>query len=93
MQPQYSSRLKRVPRRVANEIRRYRLQLGLTQREVARRLGIPASTYSAWEHGMTWPSLKQAARLGRALDIMVQGLYPELFFGGPKKEQATAPKP
>lgn len=81
MRPQYSPRLRRVPPKVCNEIRRYRLQLGLTQRQVAKRLGIRLSTFSAWERGMTCPSLKMAARLGRALEVMAPGLYPRMFFG------------
>lgn len=40
MQPQYSSRHRRIRPKVHNEIRRYRLRLGLTQRELAKRLGV-----------------------------------------------------
>jgi len=39
MKPQYSVRLGRIPPKVRNEIRRYRLQLGLTQGEIAALLG------------------------------------------------------
>src|SRR5437660_25781 len=38
MKPQHSSRLRRIQPKFPNHIRRYRLELGLTQREVVHRL-------------------------------------------------------
>lgn len=80
MKPQFSSRLRQCPPRIRNEIRRYRLQLTLTQREVSRQLGVRVSTLSHWEGGLTRPTLERAAKLARILQTSVQALYPEVFF-------------
>jgi len=48
MTPQYSSRLRRIRPKVRNEIRRYRLQAGLTQRQLAVQVGVRLSTFSDW---------------------------------------------
>jgi transcriptional regulator with XRE-family HTH domain len=79
MRPQYSPRLHRRPK-IQNEIRRYRLRLGLTQREVAKRIGVRLSTFSAWERGVTWPAKDRMLDVAIALSTLVEGLYPEFFF-------------
>jgi len=38
------------------DIKTIRLRLGLTQEDVARRLGLALSTVSKWEQGVTSPS-------------------------------------
>lgn len=79
MKPQYSSRFRRIPPKVANEIRRYRLQLGVTQREVARLLGVRISTFSSWERGMTCPSVPMIFKLAKLLNTLAEGLYPQFY--------------
>lgn len=80
MPPNYSHRLRRRSTETPNEIRRYRLQAGLTQASVARRLCVRITTISDWEGGLTCPTLKMAARLGVILQAPVQALYPGVFF-------------
>lgn len=80
MGPQYSSRLRRVRPKVANEIRRYRLQSALTQRELAKRLGVRLSTFSSWERGLTCPSTAMLFKLAKLLNTLAEGLYPDLYF-------------
>ena len=92
MKPQHSSRLRRTQPKFPNSIRRYRLQLGLTQREVVRQLGVRIETLSCWEGGLTRPTLEMAARLASALQISVQALYPEMFFG-PRQSEVSAHAP
>ncbi len=79
MRPQYSSRLRRIRPKVHNEIRRYRLQLGVTQREVARRLGVRLSTFSSWERGMTCPSVPLVFKLAKLLSTLAEALYPDFY--------------
>ena len=79
MGPQYSSRLRRIRPKVANEIRRYRLQLGVTQRELARRLGVRLSTFSSWERGITCPSVPMVFKLAKLLNTLAEGLYPDFY--------------
>jgi DNA-binding XRE family transcriptional regulator len=90
MTPQYSSRLRRIRPKVHNDIRRYRLQLGITQRELARRCGVRLSTYSDWERGMTCPSLRMALKLERLLQISVQALYADMFLDRDQREGVAA---
>ena len=91
MKPQYSSRLRRVPPKVHNEIRRYRLQLGVTQRELAHRIGVRLSTFSSWERGMTCPSVPLLLKMAKQLATLAEGLYPDFYM--PKaEEQVTAPQ-
>ena len=89
MRPQYSSRLRRITPKVHNEIRRYRLQLGLTQSEAAKQLGVTPSTFSAWECGKKWPSRQRMLDLAIVLSTMVEGLYPEQFFGKKRRMEGN----
>ena len=58
----------------ANLIREARLRAGLTQRELAARLGRPQSSIARWEAGMRRPSLEALVEIVRACDL-------ELTFG------------
>ena len=89
MKPQYSSRLRRIRPKVRNEIRRYRLQLGITQREIAWKCGVRLSTFSSWERGITCPSSELLLRLAKILNTLAEGLYPE-FYRVQKEKQVTA---
>lgn len=90
MKPQYSTRLRRIRPKVRNEIRRYRLQLGVTQRELARQCGVRLSTYSSWERGMTCPAVPMVFKLAKLLSTLAEGLYPEFYLVQREKE-VTAP--
>ena len=90
MPPQYSSRLRRTPVKVPNMIRKYRLGLGLTQREVATLLGIQASTVSAWERGLTCPSMALLLRLAKTLNTLAEALYPQFYLRHETKALAAA---
>ncbi len=88
MKPQYSSRLRRIHPKVHNEIRRYRLQLGITQCELARRVGVRLSTLSSWELGMTCPALPMAIKMAKILNTLAEGLYLEMFT---RRDEVNAP--
>lgn len=79
MPPQYSSRFTRVPPKVPNTIRKYRLQLGLTQREVAELVGTQASTVSGWERGLSCPAGALLLRLAKVLNTLAEALYPQFY--------------
>ena len=89
MRPQYSARLRRLRPKVRNEIRRYRLQRGLTQRAIASQLGVRLSTFSGWERGMTCPSVAMVLKLAKLLSTLAEGLYPE-FYAARREEEVTA---
>ena len=79
MPPQYSSRLRTVPTQLVNQIRKYRLGLGLTQLEVASSLGIRSATLSSWERGLTCPAGPMLLRLAKVLDTLAEALYPQFY--------------
>ena len=90
MRPQYSIRLTRQTPRFHNEIRRYRLLRGITQRAVARHLGIQVATVSSWERGRTCPAMPLLFRLAKFLDTSAEGLYPAFYLlRGPEPVQVT----
>lgn len=56
-------------------VKRRRKELGLTQVQLADRLGISGPSYAAIEAGRREPGLNQILRVARALDTTL----PELF--------------
>jgi transcriptional regulator with XRE-family HTH domain len=53
----------------ADLLRQARLQAGLTQRELARRVGRPQSQVARWESGRVEPSLETLRKLVRACGL------------------------
>ena len=90
MPPQHSKRFSRIPSKVPNTIRNYRLALGLTQREVAGLVGIRPATVSEWERGLTCPSVALLLRLAKVLNTLAEALYPQ-FYLRREREAVTAP--
>ncbi len=85
---QRSSRFGRISSKTPNAIRKYRLQLGLTQREVAGMLGIRPATVSEWERGLVCPTAAALLRLAKALNTLAEALYPQFYF--PREVDAVA---
>lgn len=55
-------------------IRTYRKKKGLTQEEVAGRLGVTAPAVNKWENGVTYPDITLLAPIARLLDISLDTL-------------------
>ena len=53
----------------SNNLKHYRQQKQLTQRQVANLLGVAPSTYSQYESGVREPDVKKIKQLSRILDI------------------------
>lgn len=79
MPPQHSSRFHRASPKAPNTIRKYRLQLGLTQRELAKLVGTRPATISEWERGLTFPSAELVLRLAKVLNTLAEALYPQFY--------------
>lgn len=60
-----------------NLIRRKRLDLDMTQVELAKRSRIVYSTISMIERGHIQPSEKQKRRLAKALNCSVEEIFPQ----------------
>ena len=67
-------------------IRRLRMEKGLTQRELAGRLGVSDKAVSKWERGLGCPDVSLltaiSQELGVGLDSMLGGGLPERSFQG-----------
>jgi len=57
-----------------NKLKEKRLALGLTQAEVAEKVGIAESAYQRYEYGRI-PNAQTAVKIARALDTTVENLY------------------
>ncbi|MFK4834709.1 helix-turn-helix transcriptional regulator [Microbacterium sp. ZW T2_14] len=67
------------PTRVTNSIRAVREAAGITQAELARRVGVTRQTLIAIEQGRYSPTLELAFQLSRAFGVSLDDLfdYPE----------------
>jgi putative transcriptional regulator len=54
-------------KRESIDIKAIRVELGLTQEDLARRLGLALSTVSKWEQGVTSPSRLAREKLEKML--------------------------
>ena len=77
---------------IGPRLREERVKSGLSQRELARRLGLSASLISQLESGMSKPSVGTlysiVTELGVSLDHIIRG---EHFAGAPNGKQLTPP--
>lgn len=59
---------------IGNTIKKYRNELGLTQAELARKVGIARSSISHYETEFKKPSITNADKLAKALNISLEQL-------------------
>lgn len=64
-----------VPERLANRLKERRTELGLTQAELAERVGVTRKTVNTVENGVFTPSATLAIKLARALGLSVEQLF------------------
>jgi putative transcriptional regulator len=58
-----------------NSLKAHRARLGLTQAELAERVGVSRKTINTVENGVFVPSTVLALRLARALGMPVEALF------------------
>lgn len=58
-------------------IKKARISAGMTQAELAERLGITPQAVSQYERGIKNPKLETVKRISEALGVLVPDLYPE----------------
>jgi putative transcriptional regulator len=61
--------------RLANGLKDRRTELGLTQAELAERVGVTRKTVNTVENGVFTPSTTLAIKLARALGVSVEQLF------------------
>lgn len=62
-------------------LRKARLRAGLTQAELAKRVGLTRASYTNIEKGHKHPSLTTALRIARVLSEPVEDLFADSFPG------------
>lgn len=67
---------------VNNKIREYRKRAGMTQLELAYKLGFKEKTVCYWETGRSEPHVEQCVDIARILDIDPEKIFPEMFGSG-----------
>nr|WP_275402016.1 helix-turn-helix transcriptional regulator [Sphingomonas ginkgonis] len=60
---------------MANRLKELRGELGLTQAELAERVGVTRKTVNTVENGVFVPSALLALKLARALSVSVETLF------------------
>jgi transcriptional regulator with XRE-family HTH domain len=88
MSPQHTRRFSRLPQKYSNAIHSYRLALGLTQRRLARILGVTPGTVSSWERGLTCPVMPLLLKLAKELNTLAEHLYRDFFW--PSEDDSKA---
>lgn len=58
----------------ANRLRKYRTDMGLTQTELADKLGMSQKTISSWEVGRTEPDMGDVYRVCKFFDCTVEDI-------------------
>jgi putative transcriptional regulator len=61
--------------RLANRIKERRGEIGLTQAELAEKVGVTRKTVNTVENGIFTPSALLAIKLAAALDLSVEQLF------------------
>ena len=61
--------------KVGNRIRERRLELGLSQEKLAKKMGTGQSEISHWESGHSEPKVFTALCLAKALETTVEELF------------------
>jgi putative transcriptional regulator len=61
--------------RLANRLKERRGELGLTQAELAERVGVTRKTVNTVENGVFTPSTTLAIKLSQALGLTVEQLF------------------
>ena len=64
-----------MPDRLSNRLKEKRAELGLTQADLAERVGVTRKTVNTVENGVFIPSALLALKLARALEEPVERLF------------------
>lgn len=64
-----------MPEGLGNRLKELRVELGLTQAELAERVGVTRKTVNTVENGVFTPSALLAFKLARALNVPVETLF------------------
>jgi transcriptional regulator with XRE-family HTH domain len=86
---QFTPRPSRHTPKFPNAIRRYRVQMGLSQHSLGVVLGLHRSMVSLWERGLRVPSVPRLFRMARELGTMPEALYHDFYSAFPQEGAST----
>lgn len=69
--------------KVGEKIKKARLDIGMSQRELANKLGIAPPTLAQWENGTRNPKRETLIKIATALDVPIALLYDDYVFKDP----------
>jgi putative transcriptional regulator len=64
-----------MPERLANRLKERRTEAGLTQAELAEKVGVTRKTVNTVENGVFTPSATLAIKLAQVLNVPVEQLF------------------
>ena len=63
---------------ISSNMKRLRIQRGMSQTQLAERLGVTRQTVSGWERGVSYPDLQMLEKLAEIFETDLNGLlYPQ----------------
>jgi len=65
--------------RVSHNLKLHRIKAGLTQLELAKRLGVKERVVTFWETGRSRPHIEQAVDIARILEAEPKEVFPDIF--------------
>ena len=65
--------------RVSHNLKLHRIKAGLTQLELARRLGVKECVITFWETGRSQPHIEQAVDIAKILEAEPKEIFPDIF--------------
>lgn len=64
---------------ISHNLKIYRIKAGLTQFELAKKLGLKERVITFWETGRSEPHIEQAVDVARILGAEPAEVFPEMF--------------
>ena len=65
--------------KVNHNLKFHRIKVGLTQLELAKRLGVKERVICFWETGRSEPHIEQAVDIARILEVEPEEVFPNMF--------------
>ena len=67
-------------KRIGQQIKKARISAGMTQKELAEKLGIPYQGIGQWERGIRTPKLETLQRIAAAMGVPVESILDPAMF-------------
>ena len=65
--------------KVNYSLKLHRIKAGLTQLELAKRLGVKERVVCFWETGRSEPHIEQVVDIARILEVEPEDIFPNMF--------------